>query len=152
MGRRLAGRLLLPIHGSLGAVTVVAPVQVSKPSRLASGLNRLKSNTKVRITSKGQVTIPQELRERFGLLPNTEVEFVVTPDGRELRLLKSSKPSPLSPFLLTNQSAGLLTKPSKKLTFAYYRLPGLSKRHWSWKTAAAMKAYGTLICGWQPPE
>src|SRR3984893_6900987 len=93
LGRRLAGRLLLPIHGSLGAVTVVAPVQVSKPSRLASGLNRLKSNTKVRITSKGQVTIPQELRERFGLLPNTEVEFVVTPDGRELRLLKSSKPS-----------------------------------------------------------
>jgi AbrB family looped-hinge helix DNA binding protein len=52
-----------------------------------------KSNTRVRITSKGQVTIPQELRERFGLLPNTEVEFVATPDGRELRLLKSSKPS-----------------------------------------------------------
>jgi AbrB family looped-hinge helix DNA binding protein len=52
-----------------------------------------KSNTKVRITSKGQVTIPQELRERFGLLPNTEVEFVATPDGKELRLMKSSKPS-----------------------------------------------------------
>src|ERR1700682_954204 len=52
-----------------------------------------KSNTKMRITSKGQVTIPQELRERFGLLPNTEVEFVATPDGKELRLMKSSKPS-----------------------------------------------------------
>ena len=52
-----------------------------------------KSNTEVRITSKGQVTIPQELRERFGLLPNTEVEFVATPDGKELRLMKSSKPS-----------------------------------------------------------
>jgi AbrB family looped-hinge helix DNA binding protein len=51
------------------------------------------SSTKVRITSKGQVTIPHELRERFGLLPKTEVEFVVTPDGRELRLLKSAKPS-----------------------------------------------------------
>ena len=51
------------------------------------------SNTHVRITSKGQVTIPQELRERFGLLPNTEVEFVATPDGKELRLMKSSKPS-----------------------------------------------------------
>ena len=46
----------------------------------------------VRITSKGQVTIPQGLREQFGLLPNTEVEFVATPDGKELRLLKSSKP------------------------------------------------------------
>ena len=45
----------------------------------------------MKITSKGQVTIPQELRERFGLLPNTEVEFVPTPDGQGLRLLKSTK-------------------------------------------------------------
>jgi len=29
----------------------------------------------VRITSRGQVTIPMEIRERLGLLPNTEVEF-----------------------------------------------------------------------------
>ena len=29
----------------------------------------------MRITSKGQVTIPQEIREKAGLLPNTEVEF-----------------------------------------------------------------------------
>jgi len=35
----------------------------------------------VRITSKGQVTIPQAIREQYGLLPDTEVEFVVT-DGR----------------------------------------------------------------------
>jgi antitoxin PrlF len=31
----------------------------------------------MRITSKGQVTIPQEIRERFGFLPETQVEFVV---------------------------------------------------------------------------
>jgi AbrB family looped-hinge helix DNA binding protein len=31
----------------------------------------------MRITSKGQVTIPQEVRERFGLLPDTEVDFVI---------------------------------------------------------------------------
>ncbi len=31
----------------------------------------------MRITSKGQVTIPQDIREKFGLLPNTEVEFKV---------------------------------------------------------------------------
>ena len=30
----------------------------------------------MRITSKGQVTIPQSLRERCGLLPHTEVRFV----------------------------------------------------------------------------
>ena len=31
----------------------------------------------MRITSKGQVTIPQDIRERYGLLPHTEVEFAV---------------------------------------------------------------------------
>lgn len=31
----------------------------------------------MRITSKGQVTIPQAIREELGLLPNTEVEFSV---------------------------------------------------------------------------
>ena len=29
----------------------------------------------MRVTSKGQVTIPAEIRERAGLLPETEVEF-----------------------------------------------------------------------------
>lgn len=29
----------------------------------------------MRITSKGQVTIPVEIRNKAGLLPNTEVEF-----------------------------------------------------------------------------
>lgn len=29
------------------------------------------------ITQKGQVTIPREIREQFGFLPNTEVDFVV---------------------------------------------------------------------------
>jgi len=32
----------------------------------------------MRITSKGQVTIPIEIREKAGLLPNTEVEFRIT--------------------------------------------------------------------------
>jgi AbrB family looped-hinge helix DNA binding protein len=31
----------------------------------------------MRITSKGQVTIPQEVRDRLGLLPHTEVVFTV---------------------------------------------------------------------------
>jgi AbrB family looped-hinge helix DNA binding protein len=41
----------------------------------------------MRITSKGQVTIPQDIRERLGLLPETEVEFEV--DGEEVRLRKA---------------------------------------------------------------
>jgi AbrB family looped-hinge helix DNA binding protein len=35
----------------------------------------------MRITSKGQVTIPADIRERAGLFPNTEVVFVIE-DGR----------------------------------------------------------------------
>lgn len=35
----------------------------------------------MKITTKGQVTIPADVRERLGLLPDTEVEFVVE-DGR----------------------------------------------------------------------
>jgi AbrB family looped-hinge helix DNA binding protein len=34
----------------------------------------------MRITSKGQVTIPERIRREAGLLPGTEVEFV-TKDG-----------------------------------------------------------------------
>ncbi len=38
-----------------------------------------------KITSKGQVTIPKEIRDRFGLLPGTEVEFVERNGGAEVR-------------------------------------------------------------------
>ncbi len=38
----------------------------------------------MQITSKGQVTIPREIREELGLLPNTEVEFDV--DGSAVRI------------------------------------------------------------------
>jgi AbrB family looped-hinge helix DNA binding protein len=39
----------------------------------------------MRVTSKGQVTIPQELRERFGLRAGTEVEVVAADDGALVR-------------------------------------------------------------------
>jgi AbrB family looped-hinge helix DNA binding protein len=44
----------------------------------------------VRITIKGQVTIPQEIREKLGLLPDTEVEFTLDGDG--VRLTKARRP------------------------------------------------------------
>ena len=31
----------------------------------------------MRVTTKGQVTIPQDIRERLGILPHSEVEFDV---------------------------------------------------------------------------
>jgi len=43
----------------------------------------------VRITSKGQVTIPQEIREKLGLLPHTEVMFEI--DGTAVRIRRVGK-------------------------------------------------------------
>jgi len=42
----------------------------------------------MRITSKGQVTIPLDIRERVGLLPGAEVEFSVRGDSVILRKSK----------------------------------------------------------------
>jgi AbrB family looped-hinge helix DNA binding protein len=39
----------------------------------------------MKITSKGQITIPREIRERLGLLPYTEVEWEVDGDTARLR-------------------------------------------------------------------
>ena len=36
----------------------------------------------MKISTKGQVTIPQDLREKTGMLPGTEVEFREAKDGR----------------------------------------------------------------------
>ncbi len=41
----------------------------------------------MRITSKGQVTIPIEIRNRLGLLPETDVVFEV--EGNAVRLRKA---------------------------------------------------------------
>ena len=41
----------------------------------------------MRITSKGQVTIPAKIRERAGLLPHTEVEFGF--DGEGVRIVRA---------------------------------------------------------------
>ena len=41
----------------------------------------------MRITSKGQVTIPAKIREQARLLPHTEVEFIF--DGASVRIVRS---------------------------------------------------------------
>ena len=47
----------------------------------------------MRITSKGQVTIPQAIREQAGLLPHTDVEFVM--DGDSVRVFRKSTLDPM---------------------------------------------------------
>lgn len=48
----------------------------------------------MRITQKGQVTIPEAVRRSAGLLPGTEVEFVQDKDGVRLRPVASRKLTP----------------------------------------------------------
>ena len=45
----------------------------------------------MKITSKGQVTIPVAIREKAGLLPDTEVEFVLSGKRVYLRKARSKR-------------------------------------------------------------
>ncbi len=47
----------------------------------------------MKITSEGQITIPAEIREKLGLIPNTEVEFEVIGDVVYLRKAKINSTS-----------------------------------------------------------
>jgi len=38
----------------------------------------------VRVTSKGQVTVPKPVRDRLGIVPGSAVEFELAEDGRAL--------------------------------------------------------------------
>jgi len=44
----------------------------------------------MQLTSKGQVTIPQQVRLRLGLLPHTEVEFELAGDHARIRKVKQN--------------------------------------------------------------
>ncbi len=45
----------------------------------------------MRVTSKGQVTIPIELREKFGIFPDSEVEFGFTGNKITIQKAKAKK-------------------------------------------------------------
>jgi AbrB family looped-hinge helix DNA binding protein len=48
----------------------------------------------MRVTTKGQVTIPQEIREKLGIFPGTEVEFVLRGTSASLVKAKPKKGTP----------------------------------------------------------
>ena len=67
----------------------------------------------MRLTTKGQVTIPLPIREKLGLMPLTEVEFDIVGDsvrirkkagrhGRGQKLLEAMKKAP-RPLLSTDE-------------------------------------------------
>ena len=49
-----------------------------------------------RVNTKGQVTIPKALRERFGFRPGDEIEFIEVEGG--LRVQKRRQGSPFSRY------------------------------------------------------
>jgi AbrB family looped-hinge helix DNA binding protein len=42
-----------------------------------------------KVTSKGQITIPQDIRDKFGFLPGTEVEILA--EGNRALIVKSTR-------------------------------------------------------------
>ncbi len=44
----------------------------------------------MRVTTKGQVTIPQHIREKLGILPATEIEFIEEKD--RVYIVKKERP------------------------------------------------------------
>jgi len=78
----------------------------------------------MRITTQGQVTIPIEIREQLGFLPQTEVSFVV--DGTSVRLVKSGEPGggrgrQIVDHLTGRGSARMTTEETLALTPDLYR-------------------------------
>ena len=72
----------------------------------------------MRITSKGQVTIPLEIREKAGLLPATEVEFEFTKDGVIIKKVKGKKSfgHKLIEHMRGRSDAGMTTEEIMNLT------------------------------------
>jgi AbrB family looped-hinge helix DNA binding protein len=44
----------------------------------------------MRVTTKGQVTIPRNIREKLGITPETEIDFIE--DGGRFYIVKTDKP------------------------------------------------------------
>lgn len=61
------------------------------------------------VTSKGQTTIPKDVRRRLNLHPGDRLEFVIDEDGRVLVLPASVDAAEL---------AGMLKRPTKPVTVA----------------------------------
>ncbi len=86
------------------------PAAPRLPAAVASKiLTRVVEYRAMRITSKGQVTIPQEIREQCGLLPHTDVRFVVE-NGRVLIEKEPAAESPGSEGLQRLRRARLRTR------------------------------------------
>jgi len=79
----------------------------------------------MRVTTKGQVTIPIEVREKLGIFPGSEVDFTVRGDSATLKKRKGKKHGGMTRGELavaalagsaTDRSLGLTTDDILRLT------------------------------------
>ena len=73
----------------------------------------------MRITSKGQVTIPQDIREQLGLLPHSEVVFEI--DGDAVRITKAPTSSTRGDALLARMRGTATTRLTTDEILAFTR-------------------------------
>jgi len=78
----------------------------------------------MRLTSKGQVTIPQSIREKLGLMPMTEVEFDIVGDSVRMRTLSPTTSNSTSVLgsrpSCSRMSWGMVTWPLTVSRMMYY--------------------------------
>ena len=61
----------------------------------------------MRVSAKGQVTIPQDIRQKMGLLPHTEVKFQIV--GNAVKIVKVKNPDSSRGSKLTEMMRGKAT-------------------------------------------
>ncbi len=75
----------------------------------------------MRVTTKGQVTIPQHIREKLGITPTTEVDFIeqegrvflVKQEGRKTTTRKFAKLRGIATVKMTTDEIMALTRSDK---------------------------------------
>jgi antitoxin PrlF len=70
----------------------------------------------MRVTSKGQVTIPQDVRERLGITPGSEVEFRVDELGARIVRLSPGEGATLAAAMRGRATAAMSTEEIMALT------------------------------------
>ena len=75
----------------------------------------------MRVTTKGQVTIPQEIREKFGITPSVEIDFIedkgrvylVKRKGKVNKIHRFSKLRGIASVKMTTDEIMALTREGK---------------------------------------
>ena len=70
------------------------------------------------LTTKGQITLPKQVRDSLGLETGDRVDFVMQPDGRyavvpiksSIKSLKGCIPKPRKPVTITDMKAAIKTR------------------------------------------